>query len=109
MDLRLCQGFLLCLFVRCVILSMFSLLILGISVWIRGAGSLIVLSLMLLVIPFLFLNSRMTLFTYAVLLSGTEMLKLSAEADIPAGIPVITMSLCSLLAVMLGMMKYVEE
>ncbi len=109
LDLRLDQGYLLCLFVRCVILTVFGLLILGISVWIRGAGSLIVLSLMLLVIPFLFLTSRMALFTYAVLLSGTEMLKLSAEADIPAGIPVITMSLCSLLAVMLGMMKYVEE
>ena len=108
LNLSLLQGYYLCLFVRCVVLTMFSLLILGISVWIRGAGNLIMLSLMLLVIPFLFLTSRMALFTYSVLISGTEILKLSAASDIPVKIPAITMSLCSILAVILGMMRYTE-
>ena len=106
--LSLMQGYFLCLAVRCIILNMFSLLILGISAWIRSAGNLIMLSLMLLTLPFLFLTCRMALFTYPVLLSGTELLSLCAEYDIPASVPVIAMSLCSTAAVILGMMKYAD-
>ena len=108
LDLTLAQGYLICLLVRCVVLTMFSLLIFGVSVWIRGAGNLIVLAVLLLAVPFLFLTSRIVLFTYPVLASGTEMLKLSAESDIPVSVPVMTMSLCSVTAVLLGMVRYVD-
>ena len=108
LDLTLAQGYLICLLVRCVVLTMFSLLIFGVSVWIRGAGNLIVLAVLLLAVPFLFLTSRIVLFTYPVLASGTEMLKLSAESDIPVSVPVMTMSLCSMTAVLLGLVRYVD-
>ena len=101
LDMTLLQGYIQCLWVRLLAALAFTVLMFGLSVFLRSITESLFTGLCLLALPMLW-DGAVMLFTHSGLLRGTKMLIWLGESGMRLWLPLTAVGGCSLVTVFMG-------
>ncbi len=104
LDMTLTQGYVQCLWVRLLTAIAFTVLMFGLSVYLRSITESLFAGLCLLALPMLW-DGAVMLFTHSGLLRGTKMLLWLGESGKQLWLPLTVVGVCSILVAVLGEKK----
>jgi len=104
LDMTLLQGYIQCLWVRLLAALAFTVLMFGLSVFLRSITESLFTGLCLLALPMLW-DGAVMLFTHSGLLRGTKMLQWQFENGVSLWLPLAIVGICSFIISIFGAKK----